>query len=367
MANEEDWYLSTLRTVMEQVATEVEPHGGKISDEAEAEVLEYGVDAFLNELARQHDTAIQEERESRAQMEGSIENSWGHALDLLDSFILVNQKAERHFELLVDIEEKGENYQFDALIRLHARALKVSREIVALLRAGFASGAMARWRTLHEIAAVSNIIAENGEEAGERFLKFKTAKDLFQVQTNFREHFDALGFDEIDEKAVCELEEQTEDLTEEFGEAFDAYNGWAVEFVDFDGGKLTVSDLIEAGGLEHYLPFYALACDAIHAGSKGTLFQIGLHEMDISGEEEVLLTGRSDLGFTDPAQLTAIMLRETMETLRVLVGDLNWQAYWEIYFQAMDILVDEIADAFWLVDQMLSIGRKTAERSPTNR
>ena len=73
MANEEDWYLSTLRTVIEQVATEVEPHGGKISDEAEAEALEYGVDVFLDELARQHDTAIQEERESRAQMEGSIE------------------------------------------------------------------------------------------------------------------------------------------------------------------------------------------------------------------------------------------------------------------------------------------------------
>lgn len=366
MAGEDDWYLSILRTVIEQVATEVESYREKTSDETEAEVLEYGVDIFLDELARQHDTIVQEEQENRIEMQESIDSTWGHALNFLDLFIFANQKARRHFELIVDVK-KGEDYCFDALIRLHVRALRVSREVAALLRAGFASGAMARWRTLHEIAAVSNIIAENGEEAGERFLKFKTAKDLFQIQTNFHEHFNALGFDEIDEKTINELKERTEELTEEFGESFDAYNGWAVEFVDFDGGKLTVNDLIEAGELEHYLPFYALACDAIHAGPKGTLFQIGLHEMDMSGEKEVLLAGRSDLGFTDPAQLTAIMLRETTKALRALVDDPNWQAYWEIYFQAMDILVDEIADAFWLVDRMLSIGRETAECSPVDR
>lgn len=353
----DDWYITATEGVMERVVEEVESY----DDEAEEEILEMGVDVLLDELARQHDRAVREERENRDRMKESIRGTWGHALDFLDFFILVNQKSRRLIELVSDMDEKSENYQFDALIRLHVRASRVSREVVALLRAGFADGAMARWRTLHEIAAVATIIAEEGEVAGERYLKFKTAKDLFRVKTNYDDYFEELGFDEIPEAVVEELEEQTEQLVDKFGEDFDDFNGWATAFVDSDG-RVTITDLIEEAGLEAFLPFYALACDSIHAGSKGTLFQMGLHEEDMGGEEEVLLAGRSDIGFTDPAQLTSIMLRETTEALRALVPDENWQAHWEIYFRTMDVLVDELADAFWLVDQILSEVRETGVR-----
>lgn len=357
---ENDWYLSTLRPTIEHLAKEVESYD-EIDDETEESILESGVDVFLDELARQHDVAVHEERSNRDRMRASIGQSWGHALDFLDFFVLVNQHARRHFETMADSNEKGENYQFDALMRLHVRALRVSREVVSLLRAGFANGAIARWRTLHEIAAVANIIAEEGEEAGERFLKFKTAKDLFRIRTNYHEYLDGLGFNDIEEETVEQLKQETEQLTDEFGEDFDNVNGWAAKFVDSDG-RLTVTDLIKEGGLENYLPFYALACDAIHAGSKGTLFNIGLHEADLGGEDEILLAGRSDVGFTDPAQLTAIMLYETTEALRVLEDDETWQAYWEVYFRSMDRIVSEIADVFWLVDQLLSAGREAEGR-----
>lgn len=358
---ENNWYLSALRPTIEHLADEAEAYD-EIDDETEESILQSGVDVLLDELARQHDTAIQEERANRTRMNASIRQSWGHALDFLDFFILVNQHARRHIETMADINEKGENYQFDALMRLHVRALRVSREVASLLRAGFANGAIARWRTLHEIAAVANIVAEEGEEAGERFLKFKTAKDLFRVQTNYHEYLDELGFGEIEEETVEELKKKTEELTDEFGDDFDDVNGWAVKFVDSDG-RVTVTDLIKEGGLENYLPFYALACDAIHAGAKGTLFHLGLHEADIGGENEILLAGRSDIGFTDPAQLTAIMLYETTEALRVLEDDEAWQAYWEVYVRSMDRIVSEIADAFWLVDQLIAAGRE-AEGGP---
>lgn len=347
----EDWYLTATRGVLEHVGEEVKSRDGEIDDEAEEEILEMGVDVLLDELARQHDRAVREEREDRVWMRESIRGTWGHALDFLDFYIRVNQKTRRFIELLSD-SEKGEDYQFDALMRLHVRSLRVSREVAALLHAGFADGAMARWRTLHEIAAVATIIAEEGEVAGERYLKFKTAKDLFRVKTNYDEHFEKLGFEEIPEEDVKELEEQTEELVDEFGEDFDDFNGWATAFVD-GGGRVAITDLIEEAELEEYLPFYALACDSIHAGSKGTLFQMGLHEVEMEGEEEVLLDGRSDIGFTDPAQLTAIMLWETTEALRALMSDETWQAYLEMYFRAMDDLIAEIADAFWLVDQLL--------------
>ncbi|WP_266080604.1 DUF5677 domain-containing protein [Haladaptatus caseinilyticus] len=349
----DDWYITATKGVMERVVKEVESYDGEIDDEAEEEILDIGVDVLLDELARKYDKAIKEEKSNRDQMEESIRGTWEHALDFLDFFILVNQKSRRLIEQVSGVDEKDEDYQFDALMRLHVRALRVSREVAALLRAGFADGAMARWRTLHEIAAVATIIAEEGEVAGERYLKFKTAKDLFRVKNNYDDYFEKLGFDEIPEEDVEELEAQTEELIDKFGEDFDNFNGWATAFVE-GGGGVTITDLIEEAELEEYLPFYALACDSIHAGSKGTLFQMGLHEAEMGGEEEVLLAGRSDIGFTDPAQLTAIMLRETTEALRALVPDENWQAHWEMYFRAMDVLVDEIADAFWHVDQLLS-------------
>src|ERR1035437_7625528 len=57
------------------------------------------------------------------------------------------------------------------LTRLHARACQVTEEILTLLTAGFADGAMARWRTLHEIAVVASFISSHGEELAERYVQ----------------------------------------------------------------------------------------------------------------------------------------------------------------------------------------------------
>jgi hypothetical protein len=50
------------------------------------------------------------------------------------------------------------------------RACQVTDEIACLLENGFADGAMARWRTLHEIAMVAAVISQHGEAIAERYL-----------------------------------------------------------------------------------------------------------------------------------------------------------------------------------------------------
>ncbi|WP_217430933.1 DUF5677 domain-containing protein [Sphingomonas bacterium] len=52
----------------------------------------------------------------------------------------------------------------DTMLHLHARACQVVFEIITLMENGLADGAMARWRTLHEITVVATILAEHGEE-----------------------------------------------------------------------------------------------------------------------------------------------------------------------------------------------------------
>lgn len=48
----------------------------------------------------------------------------------------------------------------DVVTRLHARSCQVAEEVVVLLENGFANGAMARWRTMHEIAVTANFIGK---------------------------------------------------------------------------------------------------------------------------------------------------------------------------------------------------------------
>src|SRR5260370_35431821 len=56
------------------------------------------------------------------------------------------------------------------LIRLLVRGCQVTDEIICLLENGFADGAMARWRTLHEIAVVAAVISQHGEDIAERYV-----------------------------------------------------------------------------------------------------------------------------------------------------------------------------------------------------
>jgi len=65
---------------------------------------------------------------------------------------------------------EAENAKFEALIRNHARVCRIGKEALCLAASGFASGALARWRTMHEIAAVCLFLRQHSEEVSRRYL-----------------------------------------------------------------------------------------------------------------------------------------------------------------------------------------------------
>lgn len=74
-----------------------------------------------------------------------------------------------------------QDYLFEALTGLHARACRVAVEIHHLLAGGFPMGALARCRTLHEIAVTMMILADFGcmdehPDLAERFLLHEDIK-----------------------------------------------------------------------------------------------------------------------------------------------------------------------------------------------
>lgn len=79
--------------------------------------------------------------------------------------------------------DADEAYKLDVLTRLHARACQIAQEVIVLLSAGLADGAMARWRTLHEVATAALLISENGEALAERYARH----DVIESRRAFRD------------------------------------------------------------------------------------------------------------------------------------------------------------------------------------
>jgi hypothetical protein len=96
---------------------------------------------------------------------------WAHPLDLYELCLYVAHNCGEYFNRKFRSKAAAEkDFQFEALIRLHAGAVRVAGEIYALLLSGFASGAHARWRTLHEIAVTALFIVQEDKQTAERYV-----------------------------------------------------------------------------------------------------------------------------------------------------------------------------------------------------
>ncbi len=138
----------------------------------------------------------------------------------------VGDRAHRKFNRS---KSKKGRVRTDLLIRLHVRACQVTAEIISLLENGYADGAMARWRTLHEISVVSMLISDNGDELSERYLahdivESKRAMDQYQTCHGL------LGFRQIPLKEAKLINSRFAEAVSKYGKEFAEPYGWAFGF-----------------------------------------------------------------------------------------------------------------------------------------
>lgn len=335
---ERTWLLESVRVAMESLRDDIE------SDEYDGseELLSRGISYLLDELAVRYGEVVDEEKEIRLGFEERLYWRWGSAFDVMEFYIMLNTQAGRLFYVLNGIGDKGENEDeegadplLEALVSLHIRACQVSREVLALMRAGYADGAFSRWRALYEMAASAQFIAEHGEGTANRFLNHKIVDDYYEAR-EYREHSEALGFEQMKDDEWETLEETFEELVEEYGGAFKTSYGWAAEDLDEDPSRRAVVDAV---GLERYRPYYAFASDTVHGGSKGAQFRLGLASS--ADEQYFLLAGPSNYGFTDPAQYTVLMLEEVTEALLSTEDDFHWMVITTTIARLMEEVIGE--------------------------
>jgi hypothetical protein len=242
-------------------------------------------------------------------------------------------------------------HKTDVLTRLHARACQVANEIRTLLASGFADGAMARWRTLHEIAVIAMFIAERDEGIAERYA-LHGAVESRKAARQHREFAQRLDEPPLTDEEMAALEQHVATLIERFKGAFATDYGWAADALA--NPKPTFADIERAAKVDHWRPYYRLASHNVHANPKGIFFKLGLVE-----ETGLLLAGASNYGLADPGQNTALSLLHVTVALNQLRPTLDGM----VVVKILQELCDEVAEAFVRVQRQI----KAADRSLKKR
>lgn len=326
-----DWFEEAVENALDSDS----PNIPEDLDTAEGVVHEY-TNRLHAEYAEKYPEVMRKEIKTRRGFEQRLHRRWGEAFDLFEYFIILNHQSgitlKQH---LIENEVPDDDPLFSALMRLHARACQVSREVLALMRAGYADGAFSRWRALYEMAASSQFIEKHGEDVARRFLEHKIVDDYYEIKS-YRKHRDKLGFEPVSDKEWEALEGRFESVIDEYGGVFKNSYGWAAPELDVNPSRRTIAEDV---GLDRYEPYFAFASDTVHGGSKGTLYRMGLTERT---QTEVMLSGPSNTGFTDPAQFSLLMLAEVTDAL-MLAGD---EIEWTLVSASISNLIHEVVAAF---------------------
>jgi len=219
---------------------------------------------------------------------------------LFEYFILqsqsINEEFIKEFGLLA-VEEN--DLVFGTIIRLHAKACIVAKEVLTLMRSGYPDGANARCRTLNEIAVFSFFIAKHGDDVAKRYIKHRIIED-YKAAKELQKYCEKIGETPFSNEEMEKLHENFETLIKLYEKPFGGSYGWAAQALNKKSPRF--ADLIEDVELSHLLPSYRMASYAIHANSKCLMFKLA------SPNEDLILTGESNIGMADPGQRAAISL-----------------------------------------------------------
>lgn len=187
-----------------------------------------------------------------------------------------------------------------ALMHLHARALQIASEMMILMENGFADGAMARWRTLHEITCVATLLNAGGDTLAEKYLlheHVEARKALLQ----FRQSQPLLGYKPFPKREATVIERNYQALLVRFGKPFGTDYGWAADYLG--EAQPTFRHIEEAAGRERMRSHYKMASQNVHASTKGIAHRLGAMNGRYAG-----ISGASNAGFLEPGQNLAISL-----------------------------------------------------------
>lgn len=289
--------LRRMATALEQTVDELVP-----------DLAERFARLSLRRVKRSAREGLDSHRAERQFFQARLRSRWGKAFDGLALEIALATEAGDEIGRLRYSRRRIKNPHLnESLTRLHARACQTAGEVLALLESGYADGALARWRTLHEISVVASFLGKTGETSAERYLLHEDIESLRAAELYNR--FAATTHSKpITKREIGVLKRNADRLIRRFGAPFGKDYGWAENVIK---GRPTFADIEAAIGLDHARPHYKLASGIVHAGPKAMIFKLGL----LAGSESIVLAGPSNAGLDEAGRLTAHSLGQVTTDL----------------------------------------------------
>ena len=213
-----------------------------------------------------------EERDLRG-FRDRLEDRWGDGLDALRVLLEVSrQLGEQALERLSSSKARKGKIVRSALIQLHVRACQISAEIIVLLENGFADGALARWRTLHEITVVCLLLSDGDDELSRRYLDHEFVESKKAMDRFLIDH-ESLGFRRPAKREIESVNRAYQRVLSKYGPRFRHEYGWASAVINIERPRFIDLQIAAGKGAMH--SHYKMASYSVHATSKALTSRIG--------------------------------------------------------------------------------------------
>lgn len=237
-----------------------------------------------------------------ARFRGNLEKRYGEGLDKLRMLVTIAREwGQENYQRKYEKEDGSLSSLDDVLVRLHVRACQVVLEIIILLENGLADGAMARWRTLHEITTVAMLIKQHGESLAERYVQYQIVESK-KAMIAYEECREVLGYGSYPKKQSRKIAREYARVIATYGESFGGEYGWIAHLLGKGPkNRVTFADLQKAAEMKEMRAYYKMASYNVHASPKGVYFKLGEIE-----KSTTLPAGSTNAGLVEPAQNAAI-------------------------------------------------------------
>lgn len=304
---------------VESAMSELEETLDAAAERAISHAVDVSAPRILRSLYDALPAALREWHAAQRAFERQVRRRWKAGLDRLDMLITMAHESGETFveDLKREFDGQGpsdESVLMDVLAALHCRACRTAREVVCLLRSGYADGAHARWRSLHELAVTAYFLLERRGDTPQRYLDH-AAVERWRAANQYQQHCHTLGYEPFSVDELKELEDGSDAAVAKYGPPFKENYGWAAQALGVP--RPTFAQIEASLDMSHWRPHFRLACQSVHAGSQGLHFSLGLP----GPSSPMLLAGASDAGLADPGHQTAISL--TMATVAFLTARPN--------------------------------------------
>lgn len=307
MPDDKQWAMDELQREFERIVRAAQEAGEGLTTKQVVRAAEKTTNnagrAFYRTLIKTAPDMLADRRNERAGFERRNFQRWRKAFDLIETIWVSCEELGRAFnQHHRPIAVSEQDYVFEAMTHLHAKALLVTSELICLLKGGFADGALTRWRTLYEVNVIAALIRQEGQDLALRYLAHS------RVQAWNEAHDDPIETDEAAEDRQ-RLKAEADHAIQMFGPDLNRRNGWACALT---GQKNpTFERMAQLAGKTDEKSLYQHASLHVHGNHRGLDDLLGMCE----AQENLLLVGPSNSGLVGPLTLAAFSMVESTSML----------------------------------------------------